>query len=478
MKNKELILKLLLVGLIFTFPMASKINILSLGFLNLYAYRLVLLIGFAYLLFTKKLILPYRHLNFWILLFFAWLVIYGAISLLWVDNISLAVKQISYVFWGFLTFIVLFSLCINITDSLRVIKKSWLLSFLILAIIAIVEIGTSAHFEGTFTNNLAQLDSIRSTFNTPLATFGNPNDFAAFLVFSLILFFLRLGRPNRFFPVLFILLTIFIVWYTRSVLSLYAIYWVVAASVFIIFYTNNFMVFKMLINRFKNAVMYFKGNYILIIFIGSLFVFSSFYLYYSNKIVMPVGETGFQFVEINKDRDGMEIISEKVENYYFIKSDPSVSVSQTQSFNVRKNLIFNGLIFARHSYFMGIGAGQFEHKINNGFGVFPTMNRCNPHNFTIEIFSQYGIIPIIILAIFFIKIVVLMLKHFRKFYNTNLSSESSFLLMAIPAYMLVSNGPSSFISHPMNWIILTLIAYSAETLVKHKESVLIPHAHD
>lgn len=474
----HLILTLLLFSLIFTFPFAGKLNIISLSFINLYAFRILLLLSFMYLLFTKNLVVPRYYHNRWLLFFTGWLLIYGLISLFWVDNKIMAFRQISYVVWGGLTFMVIFSICYRIKNAFRIIKTSWLLSFIILAFFALIEIGTFAHFEGTFTKNLAKFDFIRNSFNSPLATFGNPNDYAVFLVFSLIIFFLRLGRNKRLLPIFFIFLTLFILYYTRSVLSTYAIYYVIVASAFLFLYTGSQMFLKIQLNYLSETVIQLRKNWIRIMFITAVFLLSFIFIIVRNTIVIPVENSGVHFEEVEKSDKGFELIKEKMTDFYLIESEPAVEITETESYNIRKNLILNGWHFALESWFMGIGAGQFEHKVLSGEGKFNTMNKGNPHNFTIEVLSQYGIIPLILLAIFFMKIALMVLKNFRQFYDIHLTMESSFLFLSIPAYLLVSNGPSAFISLPMNWIILTLIAYSAETLMKNKASLLIKAEHE
>lgn len=464
----DIILKLLLFSLIFTFPFAGKINIIDLGFVNLYAYRLFLLLAFTYLAVTKQISFPHQRPTRWLLYFMFWLLIYGLVSLFWIENQFFAMKQISYILWGGLTFIVILSLCNKVHDSLRVVKKSWLAAFVILAFFAIYEIGSGVHFSGTFTKNLEQYDSIRSTFNSPFATFGNPNDYAAFLVFSLIFFLLRLARPNRIFPIVFIILTVFIIYYTRSVISMYAVYWVILAALFLIFFSNKQRILRLQLYFTRKSFVKLKKNLIPLVYISFLFLFAFFYSVSSNPIVTPVENGKVKFVEVEKSKLGVRILNEKVSEFYIVERETTVDPTQTESFAVRKNLILNGFDFAKESWFMGIGAGQFEHRILSRKCSYPTMNNPNPHNFFIEVFSQYGVIPVALLGIFMLSIVVFLIKNFKQVYSKNSSMESSLLFLTIPAYLLVSNAPSAFLSLPMNWIILTLIAYSAEKLMKNK----------
>jgi teichuronic acid biosynthesis protein TuaE len=474
----EIILNLLLYSLIFTFPFAGKINIIDFGFINLYAYRIFLLLAIIYLGITKQIFFPHHRFNKWVLFFIVWLLLYGLISLFWVENQYFALKQISHVLWGGFTFVVIYSLSCKVNNSLRIVKEAWLAAYLILAVFAIYEIGSGAHFDGTFTKNLEQFDSIRSSFNSPFSTFGNPNDYAAFLVFSLIFFFLRLAKPNRILPLFFILLTVFIIYYTRSVIAMYGVYWVILASLFLLFYSNNQRIPRIQLYFTRRWFSKIKKNFISIIYISFLLVFGLIYSVCSNPIVFPAEKDEVEYVEVEKSKQGMSILNRKLSEFYLIEREPSVDLTKTQSFSVRKNLILNGLTFAIDSWFMGIGAGQFEERILSGKFKYPTINKSNPHNFFIEVFSQYGIIPIAFLAVFMMSIVVFLKRNFKQFYARDLSMESSMLFLTIPAYLLVSNGPSAFISLPMNWIILTMMAYSAERLFKNKKKVTEAHKHE
>jgi teichuronic acid biosynthesis protein TuaE len=474
----ETILNLLLYSLIFTFPFASKINIIDFGFLNLYAYRIFLLLAIIYLGVTKQIFFPRYRLNKWLLLFIVWLFLYGLLSLLWVENQYLAWRQISHVLWGGFTFIVIFSLSYKVKNSLGIVKDAWLSAYIILAVFAIYEIGSGAHFEGTFTKNLEQFDSIRTTFNSPFSTFGNPNDYAAFLVFSLIFFFLRLARPNRILPLFFILMTVFIIYYTRSVIAMYGVYWVILASLFLLFYSNNQKIPRIQLYFTRKLFGKIKKNFISIIYISFLLLFGFIYSVCSNPIVFPADNDEVKYVQVEKSKEGISVLNREMFDFYLIEREPSVNITKTQSYSVRKNLILNGLTYAKESWFMGIGAGQFEEQILSGKLKYPTMNKSNPHNFFIEVLSQYGIIPIVFLGIFMMSIVVFLIRNFKQLYARDLSMESSMLFLTIPVYLLVSNGPSAFMSLPMNWIILTMMAYSAERLLKNKKHINEAHKHE
>jgi O-antigen ligase len=137
-----------------------------------------------------------------------------------------------------------------------------------------------------------------------------------------------------------------------------------------------------------------------------------------------------------------------------IKNEFGSNSYDSSSVNVRKNLILSGLDFASSSYFVGVGAGSFESKILKGENKYSTYGMPNPHNYFIEVFSQYGILITLFILSLFIFIgwkVLLSLFHSIAF------EESLFILLLIICYGLLSNANSSFLPLPLNWFMFSLI---------------------
>ncbi len=112
---------------------------------------------------------------------------------------------------------------------------------------------------------------------------------------------------------------------------------------------------------------------------------------------------------------------------------------------------------------MGIGAGQFSYYKEVGHGNEPTGTVRNPHCFTMEIISQYGLL---------ILIPCLGLLVWVGFYFLgnawNPEKESNlveFGLMMLICYIPMSNATSSFILNPLNWVALSLVMIAADRMV-------------
>src|SRR5690554_4282746 len=85
-----------LISLFFLMPFSSTINIVDLGFVNIFAYRLVLALVFVGLLFGgyfKANILK-KHIP--LIAFVGFMLVYAVLSNLWVENVSYSLKHTFY----------------------------------------------------------------------------------------------------------------------------------------------------------------------------------------------------------------------------------------------------------------------------------------------------------------------------------------------------------------------------------------------
>jgi teichuronic acid biosynthesis protein TuaE len=478
----------LLFILMFLMPLGSKFNVIDLGLLNLFAYRIVLLLAFGYLLYKRKIWLSFDKINKWLMFFIFYILSFGLVSLIWVENKIFAITQISYLFWGVITFFVFISLFKTINRPFKIMVAAIIAILMVLFTISIFEIHTSAHFYSSFLNRYENQVFIRTFFYSPLATFSNPNDFATFLVFSfpfLILFYQN--SKYRIFAVLMLLLNYFICRFTFSNLSALSYHYYIVVIAFLIIYSHNYWLISKIRRILGYSFSYVKRNY-LNLSLASIVVITSFiYITYSNNIFMPFKEDKVVLYEIkgkNQDVFNMkfeaerkseitnlynniiEVVSEvnvetKIDSISHEKIEiVDVPIVETGSYKIRHNMFFNGLEFAKDSYFLGFGAGQFTHKLQKGEGKYPTKTISDPHNFVVEVLTQYGIIPLLFLIVFLIKLAFLVLKNFKFFYNQKPSDEALIILLIAPTFLIMSNSMSSYLSHPMVWFIYAVLVYS------------------
>ena len=132
---------------------------------------------------------------------------------------------------------------------------------------------------------------------------------------------------------------------------------------------------------------------------------------------------------------------------------------------IRKNLILNGYDFFKESKGLGVGAGNYMKYIQLGKGEYETDGVDSPHNWLIEIISQYGII-IVILFIFLIFYIFKVIYFSIK--KIGFSQKHLLILMLLFCYMVMSNSNSIFMPLPINWLIFSFILLHTDDLLEIK----------
>lgn len=429
-----------LISLFFLMPFSSTINIVDLGFVNIFAYRLVLALVFVGLLFGgyfKANILK-KHIP--LIAFVGFMLVYAVLSNLWVENVSYSLKHTFYLIIAFVEVLVYIVLFAHVEKPIKIVSWAFLSSFVFFAIIGLVEIMTYTHIYSGFIDQLKEFSTIRPTFNSPFASFTNPNDFAVYLVFGFVLILFLYENAYKTISIFTALIILLLVYKTDSRLSMLAL----MIALFI------YAVLKFFENKSLVKLYWKKAAFFTFVFVA-VFMF----LISTNTFVKSVktDEKGsYEFVEVDKSIEGLRFVFEKEK----INFKDSVS-----SEGVRKNLIYNGVQFTIDSKGFGVGAGQFQEYVYKGKNKYFCNNKGNPHNFTIEVLSQYGVLAIALLILLFSSFIWIMFKAYKRDKNITKEIEFFMLLSLIPVYAIVSNSPSSFISHSINWFMLFFMSYLA-----------------
>jgi hypothetical protein len=463
--EKESLYKILLFILIFSFPFSAKLPILNLGFMSIYAFRFFIVVAAVLLLYHKDFKLPVKRVSKILLVFVAYLLFYSLISLLWVHDMKSALQHLSFNIWAIGIVLVIFSLLKRTANSLRIVYIAWMSAFLPLAALALMEIHAVVHFDGSFIAQLNDFDFVRMTFFSPFTTLTNPNDYATYIILSLSIFALFFQRKNSLFLLLIVALSLYIIYYTRSNIGRFSLYYIVFLFGMLLFYLT---LTKKTIKHLKLIPSRLILSPVFIIFI----VFASVvYATFSNKMVVFSNNypTQNHFVELPKNKEGILRIFQN-KKHHSPSMEKKANAFQSTSFNIRKNLAVNGLHLSKQSAFLGIGAGQFIHFHNLGKVPKKLNVNTNPHNFTIELLSQYGLIPVLMWLSFLFMTTFFALSHVLQKSKRQIHQVAVFLLFVIPLYLLVSNSPSSFISFPINWVVITIIAYCYEFLREQSTS--------
>jgi O-antigen ligase len=135
------------------------------------------------------------------------------------------------------------------------------------------------------------------------------------------------------------------------------------------------------------------------------------------------------------------------------------TIKKLDSFTLRKNLVLNGITYFKKSPLMGIGPGQFRFKLSRNQSFYPIDKNSSPHNYLIEMISQYGVLGGII---FLIPITLFVSKIIKR--------KWSFLYaMLVFLYYLEGVMPSSFLYLDINWILFSsIILCFSEDFIKFK----------
>ena len=163
-------------------------------------------------------------------------------------------------------------------------------------------------------------------------------------------------------------------------------------------------------------------------------------------------------------------INDLIAGNSFLLAFSKVPVPQTESAvstNVRLNLLKNGFTVFKNSNFMGYGAGSYRAQLESLPNKADTGGIIDPHNFWVEILTQYGLI----IALFFIGLIlvsawVILIALFKnKLLNKHVYV--SFLLIT---FLLMSNSNSTYLPLALNWTILIFLVLYTEDLLKLKNA--------
>ena len=393
---------------------------------DVYAFRIFLGLNILVLFLNKDIVLYNSNFSKIVFYFLVSWILYGVVSLTWCADLRLAVHEVIYIVIGLSTYVYLYSISQFFKNDFEsILFKNWIYALIPIFIISFIEISTGIHLAGNYLNSLTKLEFLHANNFVPVATFDNPNNLAIFLSLSLVILMVLIRQKKHvfFFSILF-------------GVNFYLI--VLTGSRIGIIFSSLLLLIWTLVN-FKPIIMNtLKDMYLKII--GSILLFVLVFMFNpSDKVNRS---------QIENREHLLTEYHDKIKNEYGSNGYDSLSV------NVRKNLILTGLDLAKTSYFIGVGSGSFEAKIRKGENKYPTFGMPNPHNYFIEVFSQYGILITLFLIGLFSFIGV---KVIVSLYLSRQFEKALFILLLLFCYGLLSNANSSFLPLPLNWFIFSLI---------------------
>ena len=430
-----------------TFFLGSWIGSYSLGFLTIYPN---LIVG---LFFIPLILLKFRSLLKVYKLFIFFLALFLGYSIFWIvkngANYFALFELRSHIFY-LNTFLIIIT-----TYSSFVVKdvfKKALLSSIWMWFWFIVIIGFVEHFV-----DIHILNDFYSVSES-LFIFGNPNDYILnCLIILFILFFIDNKLVKRFWEQVSLLILLFIL----------SVYCLTRMSELILILLFFFILIKRIISKkqndslldfeilkINNFVQFLKDKrYYILFFTISLGIIST------NKLVIgkekKVIDLSLYFrKEQAKLPSDIKVVETPVllNNGSNIEKHQSVLIIGDQSLSIRLSLILNGLFLFKSNPVLGVGPGQFQVQNSLKNVPYDIGTNCSPHNYFIELISNYALLGISFL-----------IYLFYLFFNLfKFKSETSYWLkLTFIMFFMVSILPSAFIYQPMNWLFMSLwILYS------------------
>jgi teichuronic acid biosynthesis protein TuaE len=324
-------------------------------------------------------------------------IIFALVNYNHVSNKLYAIKEIGYLMMGFMILIILFTLKKIYTDFHAIFLKAWLAGYVINILIGYFQFFTSTQFISEFSLYALTKDANHLIHLSPASVWGNPNNFAMYLVLCMFIFYIYIAPKN-----------------------VYKYYVLIIPAVFLIFMTNSRInIFLAFINLLLplmsiasiNALIEFISKHKIVILFSLIF---AVYIFTFNKTIYTA---------------------------------VTIDNAESTSVSIRKNLISNGLMFFSENMMLGIGPGQFQEYLETGKGYHHTENIVNPHCALIEIASQYGLIILVLLIINFSYLLYYTYKHFR--FHTFVKTSYCLFVLA-----LLSNVSSGYLKSDLTWVSL------------------------
>lgn len=389
----------------------SEVFALATGPLSIYPYRFAVMSGMLYyaaLLLKNKG--PVKiDFSFALPALIVFMIVYGGIHSFWVEYKSAAVKELGNLVFGF-------AFVFSFQQAWKQLKEPW--EFLqhifywplgfILAF-SFFEIATKSHLPSPYATEILITDPIHFVRLSPSATFGNPNHLGIFLVLSFFILFNQIiNQIHLQKALIFLFLTLIVLWFTLSRFGLMAVF---LPILYLPFHFKH-----EIIRSFKNQKRNWLGLGFLILGTGLIVVFHQ-------------GFTGGIFAAKGEGAETPVV-------------DPMAKSSRT----VRTNMLKNGWEITKESNFLGVGPGQFSELMKYEPQKFETFGFTDPHSGAIEIISQYGILSFLLWAFWGVGVLFICIK--------GLKTEPAYwltpLFMAI-AFIPVSAANSSFLASPLTW---------------------------
>lgn len=385
---------------------------IAVGSVHIFPYRILVLGMWALFLGQRRIKTAhiYKVKNY--LIFLTGWMLYAILSLLWARSTYDAVRHIFFLFTGVSVIFFVVYYFSNIQDMVYSYYL-WLFILMILIAVGLWETITGHHLNVSGLNYLPFRYTLYAKytflFHMPSAVFRNPNDFATYLALSLpfVLAFLR--HQTKIIPrVIGITLlggALYLIIKTLSRANYLAS--IVELAFFFVF------LFKAK-TKLKAAIL-------------SVLCILAFSIIFPKPAHRIVGTLNEQIT--------------------------SLGHTTGNSLTVRLHLIENSFVFLERTAGFGVGAGNAEYWMAN-FPIYDTGGVLNPHNWWVEILTDYGIFIFVGYVLFYLCLVWSLFQEVRRHGGNNTERMiNEALLTSTVGFSIASISSSSIMSLRFQWFL-------------------------
>jgi len=381
---------------------------------GLFGFRFVVVLILIFLVASGRgMLLDFGSLSRWFFRMGAFWICWGLFSVIWSSilfnsDVSSSLIEVLAVVFGFLAAAVLLNLVFRVANALEALRIGWVLAFVATSAVAVWELTSGAHLSG----HQQTLESL-TLGSIVFSTFGNPNNYAAFLClcFPFLIWSFRAARG--WWKVLYLLL----------VLGAFGLVILTTGRLGLLAMVLEFMVLVALTLSVRRALL-----------VGAAVVVG---------VIASVGASGS---------------FDDPSSFKLFRIYDELVIGGSAS--IRLNLLKDGMVFLRQSWGAGIGPANFEHLMLTGQGPYPTEGYVNPHNFWLEVASQYGLLVFVGFAGWMLfattriwRVRELAIK--ADDWPSGYAAEA--IILGIVGYIFVAVENSSYIAQPENWMFLASV---------------------
>lgn len=357
--------------------------------------------------------------RYWQQIFLAFWLLWAALSLTWSLDGAQGIRDLFNLFIG-LSLVGMAPVFLKNKGKLNLAARIWLVTFSIFMLLALVEHLTTLHLPiSRFSHGLQPHLSYR-----PTAVFVNENNFAVFLSLS-IPFLLAQWRyftscKSRILTGLSLFGAIYMLFVTGSRINFVVL--IVSVLVYSLLLTARGKRIKVLAT-------------LLLVIVGIWVIFGFTQPTVRGYVAKQLGKLIQAYLDLLNPMAGEYLVN-------------------NNSIAVRINMIRNGLVFLARTWGMGVGAGNFEAWIE-AHGVYDTMEFLNPHNWWIELATEYGVLVAFGYLAFFTSLLLAAWRGWKQARDKEKWLPEA-LCLALAIFPLVAVSPNSFLDYLPHWLILAL----------------------